>query len=150
MSLQSIHTKLSELVKLQADKAEAAKPKEPTEEEKDEERLREVEAKLTDLLDLLSGDVTRESADAKIKTAEDRVESTKGEPAPFLRVFHDHGGKKIKTTRRTQVLPLHFLVPPSSKNIKKRSPRCTWPRPSSSASGWGSTPRTWSTPSTSW
>jgi hypothetical protein len=49
-SLGNIEAKLNELVKLQADKAAAAKPKEPTQEEKDEERLRELEAKIADII----------------------------------------------------------------------------------------------------
>lgn len=102
MSLQGIQGKLNELVKMQEDKAKAKEPKEPTAEEKDEERLREIEAKLTDLMELISGDVTRESADERVKTAEERVDSTEGEERPLLKVFHDSGGKKIKTTRRTQ------------------------------------------------
>lgn len=97
-SLASIDAKLSELVKTKAD----AEPKEPTQEEKDEERLRELEAKITDLTELLSKGVTRESADRDVDTHRERAESCKGEKAPFLRVFHDHGGKRIATTRRTQ------------------------------------------------
>jgi hypothetical protein len=97
-SLASIERKLDELVKQKAD----AEPKEPTQEEKDEERLREIEARIEDLTDLLSGGVSRESADRKIGDARDRVNSAKGEPRPLLRVFHDHGGKRISTTRRTQ------------------------------------------------
>jgi hypothetical protein len=102
-SLENIERKLSELVKLQADKAAAAEPKEPTQEEKDEERMREIEASIADLTDLMSGGVTRESAEQRMGDARERVESTKGEPRPFLKVYHDHGGKRIPTTRRTQV-----------------------------------------------
>jgi hypothetical protein len=101
-SLDAIAGKLDKLVELQAEKKGAAAVKEPTEEEKDEERLREVEAKLEDLVDLLSRGVTRESADQRIHTARDRVASGKGESRPLLRVFHDQGGKRLPTTRRTQ------------------------------------------------
>ena len=102
-SLGNIEAKLNELVKLQADKAAAAKPKEPTQEEKDEERLRELEAKIADIVELVHTGTTRDSADSKVDGHRDRVKSGKGEPRPLLRVFHDHGGKRIATTRRTQV-----------------------------------------------
>ena len=98
-SLASIANKLDELVKQKA----AAEPKEPTQEEKDEERMREIEAKIADLVELLSSGTTRESADHSVSDAKDRVQTTKGEERPFLRVYHDHGGKRIPTTRRTQV-----------------------------------------------
>ena len=103
-SLGSIARKLDELVEQKA----AAEPKEPTQEEKDEERMREIEAKITDLVDLLSDGVSRESADLKIGDAQARVASAKGEPRPLLKVYHDHGGKRIPTTRRTQV-PFFFF-----------------------------------------
>jgi hypothetical protein len=125
-SLASIERKLDELVKQKAD----AEPKEPTQEEKDEERMREIEAKIKDLVDLLSGGVSRESADQRIGDARERVKSAKGEPRPLLRVYHDHGGKRIPTTRRTQVLPCRLVrlsfacvTPPP------RRARCTSPRP---------------------
>ena len=101
-SLGNIEAKLNELVKMHADKAEAAKPKEPTQEEKDEERLRELEAKIADLVELIHTGTTRDSADVEVDDHRDRVKSGKGEPRPLLRVFHDHGGKRIATTRRTQ------------------------------------------------
>jgi hypothetical protein len=97
--LARIDRKLNELVK--AKNTEEAE-KEPTQEEKDEERLREIEERMTDLTDLLSEGVTRESADARVGEHRDRVKSGKGEPRPLLKVFHDHGGKRIATTRRTQ------------------------------------------------
>jgi hypothetical protein len=102
-SLGNIESKLNELVKLQSEKAAAAEPKEPTQEEKDEERLREIEAKIADLVELIHTGTTRDSADSKIKEHSGRVESCRGEPRPLTRVFHDHGGKRIATTRRTQV-----------------------------------------------
>ena len=95
----SIERKLDELVKQKAD----AEPKEPTQEEKDEERMREIEAKIADLVELMSSGTTRESADHSVSDAKDRVQTTQGEERPFLRVYHDHGGKRIPTTRRTQV-----------------------------------------------
>ena len=97
-SLASIERKLDELVKQKAD----AEPKEPTQEEKDEERMRELEAKIADLVEVLSSGTTRESADHSVSDAKDRVQTTQGEERPFLRVYHDHGGKRIPTTRRTQ------------------------------------------------
>jgi hypothetical protein len=100
--LARIDRKLNELVK--SKNAEEAE-KEPTQEEKDEERLREIEERMTDLIDLLSEGVTRESADARVGEHRERVKSGKGEPRPLLKVFHDHGGKRIATTRRTQVSP---------------------------------------------
>jgi hypothetical protein len=110
MSLHSIQGKLNELVKMQQDKAQAKEPKEPTAEEKDEERLREIEAKLTDLMELISSDVTLEAADDRVKTAEERVESTDGEDRPLLKVFHDAGARRSR--------------PPGG-----HSPRCTlWRR----------------------
>ena len=100
--LARIDRKLNELVKSKS--AEEAE-KEPTEEEKDEERLREIEERIADLVDLLSQNVTRESADAKVSEHRERVQSGKGESRPLLKVYHDHGGKRIATTRRTQVSP---------------------------------------------
>ena len=97
--LGRIEAKLDELVR--AKKSEEA-AKQPTQEEKDEQRLREIEERICDLTELLSGSVTRESADDRIGESRERVKSGKGEPRPFLRVFHEHGGKKIATTRRTQ------------------------------------------------
>jgi hypothetical protein len=109
-SLGNIEAKLNELVKMHADKAEAAKPKEPTQEEKDEERLRELEAKIADLVELIHTGTTRDSADVEVDDHRDRVKSGKGEPRPLLRVFHDHGGKRIATTRRTQVYKSIFAI----------------------------------------
>lgn len=97
--LARIEQKLNKLVK--AKETEEAE-KEPTQEEKDEERLREIEERIEDLTDLLSQGVTRKSADDKIGDSRERVKSGKGEPRPLLKVYHDHGGKKIATTRRTQ------------------------------------------------
>lgn len=99
--LSRIESKLDELVR--SKKAEEAQ-KQPTEEEKDEERLREIEEKVIDLVELLSGGTTRDSADAKILEARDRVKSGHGEPRPLLKVYHEHKGKKIPTTRRTQAI----------------------------------------------
>ena len=97
--LARIDQKLNKLVK--AKEAEAAE-KEPTQEEKDEERLREIEERIEDLTDLLNQGITRHSADDRVSDSRDRVKSGKGEPRPLLKVFHDHGGKRIATTRRTQ------------------------------------------------
>jgi len=97
--LARIDQKLNKLVK--AKEAEAAE-KEPTQEEKDEERLRGIEERIEDLTDLLNQGITRNSADDRVSDSRDRVKSGKGEPRPLLKVFHDHGGKRIATTRRTQ------------------------------------------------
>lgn len=97
--LGRIEAKLDELVR--AKKSEEAE-KQPTQEEKDEERLREIEERMTDLIELLNTGTTRESADAKIEEHRERVKSGKGEPRPLLKVYHEHKGKKIPTTRRTQ------------------------------------------------
>jgi len=99
--LGRIEAKLDELVK--AKKAEETE-KQPTQEEKDEERLREIEERMTDLIELLNTGTTRESADAKIDEHRERVKSGKGEPRPLLKVYHEHKGKKIPTTRRTQAM----------------------------------------------
>jgi hypothetical protein len=98
-SLESIDRKLGELVKGQSTTADANRP---SEEERDEQRLREVEGRIADLVDLLQQGATREASDARIHTARQRVDSGAGEGRPLLRVFHDHGGKRIPTTRRTQ------------------------------------------------
>ena len=99
--LGRIEAKLDELVR--AKKSEEAE-KQPTQEEKDEERMREIEEKITNLIELLNTDTTRESADERVGHARERVESGKGEPRPLLKVYHEHKGKRIATTRRTQVL----------------------------------------------
>jgi len=98
--LGRIEAKLDELVR--AKKSEEAE-KQPTQEEKDEQRLREIEERVTDLIELLNEGTTREAADDKIGHARERVKSGKGEPRPLLKVYHEHKGKKISTTRRTQV-----------------------------------------------
>lgn len=97
--LGRIEAKLDELVR--AKKSEETE-KQPTQEEKDEERLREIEERMTDLIELLNTGTTRDSADAKIEEHRERVKSGKGEPRPLLKVYHEHKGKKIPTTRRTQ------------------------------------------------
>jgi len=145
-SLASIANKLDELVKQKA----AAEPKEPTQEEKDEERMREIEAKIADLVELMSSGTTRESADHSVSDAKDRVQTTQGEERPFLRVYHDHGGKRIPTTRRTQVCgrggrALFRLLTRGS--LRRAS--CSSRTRSSSGYGSGSTRRTWSTGCTS-
>lgn len=73
------------------------------EQTKDEERLRKIEPEIAEIVDLIASGTTRSNADAKIEEQRMRVESDKGEPRPLARVFHDHGGKRIPTTRRTQV-----------------------------------------------
>jgi len=98
-NLSRIESKLDELVR--AKKSEQAE-KQPTQEEKDEERLREIEERVTDLIELLNTGTTRDSADDRVGEARERVKSGKGEPRPLLKVFHEHKGKKIPTTRRTQ------------------------------------------------
>ena len=73
------------------------------EQTKDEERLRKIEPEIAEIVDLSASGTTRSNADAKIEEQRMRVESDKGEPRPLARVFHDHGAKRIPTTRRTQV-----------------------------------------------
>lgn len=98
--LAGLHEKLDKLIS-QGEKAEAEK--EPTPEEKDEERLREVDAKIEEVTSLLAGGHTRESVEREVGWHEARVASTRGESAPLVRVFHEtDGGKRIPTTRRTQ------------------------------------------------
>ena len=101
-SLDTINAKLNELVRLHGEAKAAAEPKEPTQEEKDEERLREIEARITDLTDLLQQGASRDSTDERVRTARQRVDSGEGESRPLMRVYHDAGGKRIATTRRTQ------------------------------------------------
>lgn len=106
-SLLSLNSKLDHIVKsLSSKKAQDGEgpsiEKPPTQEEIDEERLREIEAKIEDITDLLSQNLSRESVDKEIEGHENRVKSTSGESVPYLRVYHDHGGKRIPTTRRTQ------------------------------------------------
>ena len=101
--MMSIHAKLDKIAAALQNKAAASAPeKPPTEEEKDEERLREVEAKIAEVTDLLAGKHSRETADREIEARRARSASTRGESKPYLRVFHEHGGKKFQTTRRTQ------------------------------------------------
>jgi hypothetical protein len=64
--------------------------------------LARIEERIEDLTDLISQRVTRQSADDNIQRARERVDSGKGEPRPLLSVYHDSGGKRIQTTRRTQ------------------------------------------------
>ena len=123
LSLSGIETKLDELVKMQREKTASKDSteknrkqtdgkKEQTQEEKDAIRLREIDSKITDLVDLLHTGVTRESADVKVDEHRARVNAVKakGEPRTLQKVFHDHGGKRIATTTRTQVCTNSLLV----------------------------------------
>jgi hypothetical protein len=76
---------------------------EPTQEEKDDVRLRKIESDIADIVDLIHTGTTRDSANSKVENHRQRVRSDIGEPRPLARVFHDHGGKRIATTKRTQV-----------------------------------------------
>ena len=78
----------------------ASPPK--TQEELDEERLRELEAKIADVAKLLSEGNTRQHMTRKVKRAREQVASGDGEARPLLTVYHSHAGMKIPTTRRTQ------------------------------------------------
>ncbi len=100
MSLATIEKKLDAII----EKSGAEKqPADKSQEELDEERLKEIEQKLTDLIELIHAKVTRESLDKDVETHRKRVESTKGESRPYTQIYHEHGssGKKIPTTRRT-------------------------------------------------
>lgn len=101
--LTALHAKLDKIAASIGNKQSTAKPeKPPTAEEKDEERLREVEAKIAEVTDLLASNADRDTVDRHIAGHRARVRSADAESKPRLRVFHDHGGKRIQTTRRTQ------------------------------------------------
>lgn len=98
--LSSIEAKLDALIDSKPNAKAAAKP--PTQEELDEERLRELTKIIKELLDMLAHGVSRQSADEEVDRLRRRVASGEDEGKPLLRVYHDHGGRKVCTTRRTQ------------------------------------------------
>ena len=69
-----------------------------TEEEKDEQRLAELEMKMTDLLDLLAANVTRSESVKKEKAARTRVSERENEPRPRAKAFHKHASGSVSTT----------------------------------------------------
>jgi hypothetical protein len=76
----------------------AAKPK--TEEELDEEELRDVESKLTEVLDLMTARLSRDQTDVSLEAARIRRYENAGNIQP---VFHvTHGGHHVPTTMHTK------------------------------------------------
>lgn len=77
-----------------------AKPKKPTQEELDEERLREIEAKVKELLQLISEGHDREKADAALGEARAKRDEQAGNRKE--RVYHrERVGKSIPMTQHT-------------------------------------------------
>ena len=78
----------------------ASKPE--TQEEKDRARLLELDGKITEVVEFLAENVTRDMAAQRRVRAKLHAESSEGEQRPFLTVHHLHNGKRVPTTRRTQ------------------------------------------------
>lgn len=77
----------------------SAKPK-PTQEELDEQELREVESKIKELISLMREGHHREKADEGLAKARDNHENNKNDKTA---AFHRHeGGKHITTTNHTK------------------------------------------------
>jgi hypothetical protein len=102
--LCSIEAKLDALIGATSDQAKStgAQVKPPTQDEIDEKRLKELAPVIKELLDMLGKGVSRQSADEEVSRLRSRVSSCEDEPRPLLRVYHDHAGTKVPTTRRTQ------------------------------------------------
>lgn len=101
--LSSIEAKLDALISSKTEtNGKAAQEKPPTQEEKDEERLKELAGIIKELLDLLAQGVSRQSADEEVERLRQRVASGEDEDRPLLRVYHSHSAGKVPTTRRTQ------------------------------------------------
>jgi hypothetical protein len=82
--------------------SEGAKPKKPTQEELDDERLREIEAKIKELIQLIGEGHDRAGADERLQAARASRDEQKGNRRE--RTFHreDRGaGKSIATTQHT-------------------------------------------------
>ena len=78
----------------------ASKPE--TQEEKDKARLIELDTLISDVVELLAENVTRDMAAQRRVRAKLHAESSEGEQRPLLTVHHLHNGKRVPTTRRTQ------------------------------------------------
>lgn len=81
----------------------SAKPKKPTQEELDEERLREIEARIKELTRLMSEGMDRPTADERLGRAREERDAHKGNKKE--RAFHKPpggGGKPIAVSRHTQ------------------------------------------------
>lgn len=81
----------------------SAKPKKPTQEELDEERLREIEARIKELTKLMSEGTDRPAADERLGRAREERDAHKGNRKE--RAFHKPpggGGKPIAVSRHTQ------------------------------------------------
>ena len=76
--------------------------KKKTKEELDQERLREVEARMKEVMDLLGKGASREKADAGLETARANQSKHAGNK---MGVFHSHGSAKIplKMSTKTQL-----------------------------------------------
>ena len=75
------------------------KPPEKTPEELDDEELREVEGKMKEVLDLMTGRKRRDETDATVMEARARRDDHAGNRQP---VFHVSGGHHAATTMHTK------------------------------------------------
>jgi len=75
----------------------SSKPK--TQEEKDEEELREVEGKLTEILDMMTQRKSRESADDELMRARDAHSVHHGNKQPVMHITSKH---HVPTTMHTK------------------------------------------------
>jgi hypothetical protein len=74
-------------------------PKKKTKAELDQERLREVEARMKEALDLLAAGATREKADSGLETARQNRARHAGNGGG---VFHAHGSKRVPLKMSTK------------------------------------------------
>ena len=82
-----------------------AKPKKPTQEELDEERLREIEARIKELTKLIADGHDRPGADTKLQAARDQRDEQKGnkrERAYYREEPGKGAGKPIPVTQHTR------------------------------------------------
>ena len=83
----------------------AGKSKKPTQEELDEERLREIEARIKELTRLIADGHDRTGADAKLQAARDQRDEQKGnhrERAFYREQLEKGPGKPIAVTQHTR------------------------------------------------
>lgn len=76
-------------------------PKKKTPEEQDEEELREVEAKIQEVLALMSERHTREGADAKLEAARTRRDEAQGDQQGVYHRLGNKGKGVVTTTKHT-------------------------------------------------
>lgn len=98
--MSAISSKLDAIMSAIKNKADAKPEKPPTQEELDEEKLKELTADIEEIVELILDGDTRETIQSKIDELQSHLEMLKNESRPLMRVWHKKGGKKFSTPRR--------------------------------------------------